>query len=183
MTTTPWGNTWGIWGHEHCSIAGRRLRGNDHNVCRSQWGLRLRDDPPNRRSGESGRRRIIRTRVLGALDHESWGTRTRGSSWGGLGKRVFGGLEQSAATAPCAGRGFLCCSGRRGRSSTGRSQLPADSATARRCANGYLHQDKAKPPRCRSYARVSGITVMMILVAPTGVDPVTSRFSVVRSTN
>src|SRR5690554_4600172 len=32
-----------------------------------------------------------------------------------------------------------------------------------------------KPPRCRSYARVS--------VAPTGVDPVTFRFSVERSTN
>ena len=45
------------------------------------------------------------------------------------------------------------------------------------------HQDKAKPPRCRSYARVSGVIVTITLVAPTGVDPVTSRFSVERSTN
>ena len=43
--------------------------------------------------------------------------------------------------------------------------------------------EKAKPPRCRSYARVSGVIVTITLVAPTGVDPVTSRFSVVRSTN
>lgn len=42
---------------------------------------------------------------------------------------------------------------------------------------------KAKPPRCRSYAGVSGVIVTITLVAPTGVDPVTSRFSVVRSTN
>ena len=46
-----------------------------------------------------------------------------------------------------------------------------------------LTRGKAKPPRCRSYARVSGVIVTITRVAPTGIDPVTFRFSVERSTN
>jgi hypothetical protein len=41
-----------------------------------------------------------------------------------------------------------------------------------------LTRKKTKPPRCRSYARVSGVIVTITLVAPTGIDPVTFRFSV-----
>ena len=68
------------------------------------------------------------------------------------------------------------------------SPAPANPATFRGVAHADSlvdtpNQGKAKPPRCRSYARVSGVIVMITLVAPTGVDPVTSRFSVVRSTN
>jgi len=42
------------------------------------------------------------------------------------------------------------------------------------------HQGKTNPPRCRSYARVSGVIATITRVAPTGIDPVTVRFSVRR---